>query len=370
MDITVLLLFVLGLVLLLAGAEILLRGSTRLAAALGISPLVIGLTVVAFGTSSPELAVTVQSAWAGQSDMALGNIIGSNICNVLLILGLSALITPLVVAQKLIRLDVPLMVGLSLLMLLMGLDGQISRFDGAILFAGIIVYIVWSIRQSRQESRQVKQEYAQEYGPEPVPPSPRNLIMYVILVGVGLAMLTIGSNWLVEGAIVIARALGLSELLIGLTIIAIGTSLPEVAASVVASLRGERDIAVGNVVGSNIFNILSVLGLTSLVSPNGVHVPAAALSFDIPVMIAVAAACLPIFFNGHKVARWEGGLLFGYYLVYTLYLILRATEHTILPAFAAAMVYFVIPLTVITLAVVLARTVRANRQTMAQGQNS
>jgi cation:H+ antiporter len=161
-----------------------------------------------------------------------------------------------------------------------------------------------------------------------------------------------------------------SELIIGLTIIAVGTSLPEVAASVVASLKGERDIAVGNVVGSNIFNILSVLGLTSLVAPNGVNVPPTALYFDIPVMIAVAVACLPIFFNNYKIARWEGGLLFGYYLAYTLYLILSATQHTILPTFVAAMVYFVIPLTTITLAVLVVRTARANRRSVAQGQDA
>ncbi|MBE7473253.1 MAG: sodium:calcium antiporter [Anaerolineae bacterium] len=366
MDTFTLLLFIAGLVLLIGGAEILLRGATRLAAALGISPLVIGLTVVAFGTSSPELAVTIQSAWAGQGDIALGNVVGSNICNVLLILGLSALITPLVVLQKLIWLDVPLMIGLSFLMLLMGLDGFIGRFDGAILFTGIIIYTVWSIRQSRRESRQVKQEYTQEYGSEPSQ-SPRQLLLYVGLVIAGLILLTLGSNWLVEGAIALARTLGVSELLIGLTIIAVGTSLPEVAASVMASLKGERDIAVGNVIGSNIFNILSVLGLTSLVTPGGVNVPETALHFDIPVMIATAVACLPIFFSGHKIARWEGGLLFGYYLAYTLYLILKATNNTILPAFTAAMVYFIIPLTFITLVVVAARAARTNRQPAAPG---
>lgn len=366
MDTFTLVLFIIGLALLIGGAEILLRGATRLAAALGISPLVVGLTVVAFGTSSPELAVTIQSAWAGQGDIALGNIIGSNICNTLFILGLAALITPLVVAQKLIRLDVPLMIGISFLMLLMGLDGLISRFDGAILFAGIIVYTVWSIRQSRRESRQVKQEYTQEYGSKPGQ-SPWQLLLYVGLVLVGLVLLTVGSNWLVDGAVALARTLGVSELLIGLTIIAVGTSLPEVAASVVASLKGERDIAVGNVIGSNIFNILSVLGLTSLISPSGVNVPATALYFDIPVMIATAVACLPIFFNGHKVARWEGGLLFGYYLAYTFYLVLKATNNTILPTFAAAMVYFIIPLTVITLVVVVVRTMQINRQTATQG---
>ncbi|MCL4302170.1 MAG: calcium/sodium antiporter [Anaerolineae bacterium] len=366
MDTVTLFLFVAGLGLLIGGAEVLLRGATRLAAALGISPLVIGLTVVAFGTSSPELAVTIQSAWAGQSDIALGNIIGSNICNILLILGLSALVTPLLVSQKLIRLDVPLMVGLSFLVLLLGRDGQIGWFDGALLFTGIIIYTVWSIQQSRKESRQVREEYAQEYGAGRRESGGHMLIRVLQIVG-GLMMLTVGSGWLVDGAIAIARTLGVSELIIGLTIIAVGTSLPELAASVVASFRGERDIAVGNVVGSNIFNLLSVLGLTSLVSPNGVNVPITALSFDIPVMIAAALVCLPIFFNGNKITRWEGGLLFGYYLAYNLYLILKVTEHTVLPTFVAAMVYFVIPLTTITLAGLVVRAVRTNRRAAVQG---
>lgn len=366
MNITTLLLFVVGLVLLIGGAEVLLRGATRLAAAFGISPLVIGLTVVAFGTSSPELAVTIQSAWTGQSDLALGNIVGSNICNVLLILGFSALIAPLLVAQKLVRLDVPLMIGLSFLTLFLGMDGQIGRIDGALLFVGIIIYTVWSIQQSRKESRQVREEYAQEFSAGRRESGGYLLIRIIQIVG-GLVMLTVGSGWLVDGAIALARAWGVSELIIGLTIIAVGTSLPELAASVVASLRGERDIAVGNVVGSNIFNLLSVLGLTSLVSPNGIQVPPAALAFDIPVMIVTAVACLPIFLNGHKIARWEGGLLFGYYLAYTFYLIMKVTENTILPAFVAAMIYFVLPLTAITLAVLMLHSLWGRRAMAQQG---
>jgi cation:H+ antiporter len=306
------------------------------------------------------LAVTIQSTWAGQSDIALGNIVGSNICNVLLILGVSALITPLIVSQKLIRLDVPLVIGLSLLMLFLGLDGQVGRLEGALLVVGIIVYTFWSIRQSRRESQEVREEYAQEFGDGYRVTGGWLMIRAVQIIG-GLALLIVGSGWLVDGAVALARAFAVSELIIGLTIIAVGTSLPEVATSVVASMRGEQDIAVGNVIGSNIFNILAVLGLTSLTSPGGVNVSSEALSFDIPVMIAAAVACLPIFMNGHKIARWEGGLLFGYYLAYTVYLILGATENTILPAFVAAMVYFVMPLTAITLAVVVVRTVRANR---------
>jgi cation:H+ antiporter len=361
MDSLILIFFVMGLILLIAGAEVLVRGAAKFAAAVGISPLVIGLTVVAFCTSSPELAVTIQSSFAGQADLALGNIVGSNISNILLILGLSALIVPLTVQQQLIWLDVPVVVGVSVLVLLMGLDGKIDRLDGAILFTGIIGYTIWSIRQSRKEKPDVKAEYAQEYD-RADPSSLQQYLIQLAQIMIGLAMLIIGSNWLVEGAVAFAKMLGVSELIIGLTVIAVGTSLPELAASVVASRRGERDIAVGNVVGSNIFNILSVLGLASLVSPNGINVPPEALRFDIPVMIAAAVACLPIFFNQHQILRWEGGLLFGYYLAYTTYLLLNATQHDALPAFSGVMAFFVLPLTGVTLLIILVQAWRNQRR--------
>jgi cation:H+ antiporter len=182
-------------------------------------------------------------------------------------------------------------------------------------------------------------------------------------------MLTIGSNWLVDGASVMARAMGVSELIIGLTVIAVGTSLPEVAASVVASLRGHGDIAVGNVVGSSIFNILSVLGIAGLVAPGGVTVPEEALFFDIPVMIAASIACLPIFFIGHQISRWEGGLFFGYYITYILYLILNASQHAALPAFSLVMRTFVIPLTAITIMILFVRAIRAHRRNILKKVN-
>jgi cation:H+ antiporter len=363
MDIVTLILFLTGLVLLLGGAEVLVRGASALAAALGVSPLVIGLTVVAFGTSSPELAVTIQSGLSGQADIALGNVVGSNICNILLILGLAALFSPLVVSQQLIWLDVPVMIGLSFLVLFLGLDGEFGRLEGAFLFTGLIIYTIWSIYQSRKESKQVKEEYAEEFGEER-PQTKKQLPLQIAQVIIGLAMLTIGSNWLVDGAIVMARTLGVSELIIGLTVIAVGTSLPEVAASVVASLRGHGDIAVGNVVGSSIFNILSVLGIASLVAPSGVTVPEEALYFDIPVMIAASIACLPIFFIGHQISRWEGGLFFGYYIAYILYLILNASQHAALPAFSLVMRTFVIPLTVVTIMILFARAIRAHRRNL------
>ena len=350
------LLFIAGGVLLIGGAELLVRGASRLAIAAGISPLVVGLTVVAFGTSSPELAVTVGSAYAGEADVALGNVVGSNIFNVLFILGVSALIAPLVVARQLVRLDVPLMIAASVLVLILGLDGGIGRLDGLLLFAGIVAYTVFLIRQSRRETASVTAEHDGPVGEEEPPrtSTPRN----VGLVGVGLGLLVVGAQLLVDAAVTAATALGVSELVIGLTVVAAGTSLPEVATSILASVRGERDIAVGNVVGSNLFNLLAVLGLGSLVAPDGVPVPPGALGFDIPVMIAVAIATLPIFFTGYTISRWEGAVFLAYYVAYTAYLVLEASEHDVLAGFGAAMTWFVLPLTALTLLVVAARALR------------
>jgi len=355
-----------GLALLVFGAELLVRGAARLAAGLGISALVIGLTVVAFGTSAPELAVSIKSAFAGQADIALGNVVGSNIFNVLFILGLAALITPLVVSQQLVRLDVPLMIAVSMLVLLLGLDGHIGRLDGALLFGGLVGYTLFLIRHSRRESAAVQAEYAQEYA-TPARLTAAQWLLNLSLVLAGLVLLVAGSRWLVDGAVTVARHFGVSELIIGLTIVAAGTSLPEVATSVIASLRGERDIAVGNVVGSNLFNMMSVLGLSSLIAPHGISVPAAARQFDIPVMIAVALACLPVFFTGHRIARWEGALFLGYYLAYTLYLVLTVTHDGALPLFRAAMTWFVMPLTVLTLVVVTLRALAQQRGNTGPG---
>jgi len=361
MDLLTLVLFVVGLGLLIAGAELLVRGAARLAIAVGVSPLVIGLTVVAFGTSSPELAVSVQSALIGQADIAFGNVVGSNIFNILVILGLSALITPLIVAQQLVRLDVPVMIGVTILAVLFAQDLNIGRLEGIILFAGLIVYTVFLFVQSRRETNAaVQQEYEQEFGARPSGLS--QILLNFALVVVGLVMLVIGSRWLVDGAVAIARAVGVSELVIGLTIVSAGTSLPEVATSVAAAIKGERDIAVGNAVGSNIFNLLSVLGLSGVVAPSGVAVAPAAYNFDVWVMLAVAIACLPVFFTGNEIARWEGLMFVGYYVAYLAYLILAATQHDALPMFSNAMLLFVIPLTVLTLAITVLREFRSRRR--------
>jgi len=345
-------LLIAGIALLTLGAEFLVRGASRLAALLGISPLVIGLTVVAFATSAPEMAVSVRSALGGQADLALGNIVGSNILNVLLILGLSAVITPMIVAQQLVRLDVPLMIGASLLLPLLAWNGSVDRWEGLLLVAAAIVYTAFLVRLSRRESAEVAAEYSQEFGAAPAR-SPRfALVVNAGLALTGLGLLVAGARLFLDAAVGLATAMGVSELVIALTVVAAGTSLPEIAASVVAAVRGERDIAVGNVVGSNLFNLLWVLGAAAAVGKGGVAVSPAALRFDIPVMIAVAIACLPIFANGHRIARWEGLLFLGAYVGYTAYVVLAATEHDHLPAYSAAMRWFVLPLVGVTVAVV------------------
>jgi cation:H+ antiporter len=349
-------LFVAGLGLLVLGAEWLVKGASRLAAALGISPLVIGLTVVAYGTSAPELAVSLKSAWAGQPDLALGNVVGSNIFNVLLILGASAAITPLVVSSQLVRLDVPVMIGLSVLVLLLAGDGEVGRLDGALLFSGAVAYTVFQVRQSRKETAAVRDQFAREFDAKR-----SSTARDLAFVASGLVLLVLGSRWLVAGAVAFAQALGVSELVVGLTVVAAGTSLPEVATSLLAAVRGERDIAVGNVVGSNIFNVLSVLGLSALVSPAGLPAAPALLRFDLPVMIAVAVACLPIFASGSLIARWEGVLFLGGYAAYTAYVVLAAQQHDALPSYSAVMQAFVLPLTAVTLAVVGYRAWRERR---------
>jgi cation:H+ antiporter len=350
-------LFVIGLMLLIVGAEVLVKGASRLASVFRVSPLVIGLTVVAFGTSSPELAVSIQAATLGQASIAVGNVIGSNIFNVLFILGCSALIVPLIVSQQLIRFDVPLMIGLSVLVLIMASDGILGAFDGSLLVLSLIAYIAFVFIQSRkaQSNDEVDADSADA-------PKKTSWIKDLAMVAIGLAMLVIGSDWLVDGAVALATHLGVSQLIIGLTIVAAGTSLPEVVTSIVAAVHGERDIAVGNVVGSNLFNIMGVLGVASLVAPGGIDIPASVVSFDLLVMLAVAIACLPIFFSGGIISRQEGALLLAYYVAYTVYLVFSSTQHALLESFSTAMLYFVIPLSVLAIGVSVMQHYKHNSQ--------
>jgi cation:H+ antiporter len=350
--------FAAGMALLVAGAEALVRGASRLAAAAGVSPLVIGLTVVAYGTGSPELAVSVDAALRGQTDIAVGNVVGSNIFNVLFILGLSAVIAPLVVHQQLLRVDIPLMIGISLGALLLAGDGRIGRGESVFLLAGMAAYTGVAVWLSRREAPAIGQEYAEAFPPKA---RGRGFAWSVAACVLGLALLVVGARMLTGAAIDVARALGASELVIGLTIVAAGTGMPEVATSVMAALRGERDIAVGNVVGSNIFNVLGVLGVSAAVAPHGLAVSPAAIGFDLPVAIGVAFACLPIALTGFIIARWEGALFLGYYVAYVVYLYLDGSGHAARASYTTGMLSFVVPLTVLTLAVVAGRDVLQRR---------
>jgi cation:H+ antiporter len=343
--------FIAGLVVLAAGAELLVRGASSMARMLGVTPLVIGLTVVAMGTSTPEMVVSVIAALEGRPSIAVGNAVGSNVFNVLFTLGVCALTRPLVVALDVVRRDVPVMIGVSLVLWLFALDGALGLTEALVFLAGLAGFVVFTVSESRVEgaSRTSDEGTVAKGG----------WLRDASLVIAGLVLLVLGARALVSAALSMAQALGVSEAVIGLTIVAAGTSLPELAASVVATLRGERDIAVGNVVGSNVFNILGLLGVAGLAAGGHLPVDPSIEAFDLPVMVAVALACLPLFASGYVIARWEGGLFLAYYVAYMSYLVLASTQHDALPHFSLVMMEFVVPLTVVTLAVVTWRTARS-----------
>lgn len=354
MSLSSILLLASGFLLLLAGGESLVRGAASLARTMGMSSLVVGLTIVSFATSSPELAVSAGAALSGAPGLAVGNVVGSNIVNVLLILGVAAAVVPLLVTSQLVRTDVPVMIGLSAILLVLVLDGAVGRLDGIVLVALLVGYVAVTAVLARRQpvvprSARPDGNPAQDALARFRTTRLRSVIVDTALVGVGVALLVTGAQLLVRGATDIASAFGVSDLVIGLTVVAIGTSLPELATSVVAVLRGERDMAVGNIVGSNIFNIGGVLGLTALVAPDGVEVDPAVAHFDLPVMIAVALVLLPVAFTGQAVARWEGLLFVGLYGAYAAYVLLAATQHDALGPFSTAMLWFVLPITALWL---------------------
>lgn len=319
---------VLGLTCLVGGAELLVKGAASIATRLRVEPVIIGLTVVAFGTSAPELAVSVSASIGGNDDVAFGNVVGSNTANILLILGASAIVGGLAVSQRIVRIDVPLLVVASVAVVLMALDNRIGRIDGVILFAAVVAYTVWLIRASRRaEVPAVVEEYRSAVETVEGAGVGRPLVIQVLYVVAGLVVLVLGSQLLVGSATDIAEYVGVSELVIGLTVVAIGTSLPELATSMLAALRGQRDIAVGNVVGSCLFNLLCVLGLTGIVSSSGVSVTDSSLRLDLPVMIAATIVLVPIFWNGFEIRRWEGLVLVAFYALYVAYLALDANDN-------------------------------------------
>jgi cation:H+ antiporter len=309
---------VIGLVVLYFGAQALVKGGASLALRLGLTPLVIGLTVMAFGTSSPEMVVSVQAAASGNGAISIGNVVGSNICNIALILGLCALVTPLTATAQVIRREVPIMIGVSVVALLMLMDGHLARWEGGLLLAGLIVYTVLTVKQARAETAasEASKEYSAEIGPKP-----DGLGKSIALVIGGLGALIVGSHFFVQGAVTLAESWGMSQVAIGLTIVAVGTSLPELATSLVAAIKKESDVAIGNVVGSNTFNILGILGVAALVKP----IEATGLEWsDLIVMLVVAIALLPLAKSGGRVTRREGVALLVSYVGYTTWLLMRA----------------------------------------------
>jgi cation:H+ antiporter len=333
-----------GFVCLLVGAEWLVRGAASLAARLGLAPIVIGLTVVAFGTSAPELAVSVGAALSGTNDMALGNVVGSNVANILLILGVSAAVSGLSIEQRLLRVDIPVLVGMSVLVYLLSLNEVLSRVEGGALFIGLLVYMGWLLRDARRpETAGVEKEYTELVDSVDGEAKEKPVVVQVLLILVGLAMLVVGAQLLVNSATSIAKSLGVSDLVIGLTVVAVGTSLPELATSVLAAFRGQRDIAVGNVVGSNIFNLLSVLGLSALAAPGGMRVADEAIRLDMPVMLAATVVLIPICWNGFMIKRWEGVLLAAFYFAYVAYLVFEAGESSV-PELYRTMLLIVVPI--------------------------
>ena len=322
-----------GLVLLIAGAELMVRAAVRLAARLHVRPLIIGLTIVALGSSAPQMAISLQATLAQNVDIAVGSVIGSSIFNILVTLGLSALIIPLRVSRQLVRLDIPLMIGASLLVFILAWIEELTRSDGMVLLAALMVYLGLLLRQSRHSARPPSHDETRQA------PWFSSLLMIVA----GLGMLVYAGHLLLGAAVAVATDLGLSERIIGLTIVAISTSLPELATSLIAALRGQREIAVGNVIGSNLFNLLGVLGVTALIAPTPLSVSPNALDFDLPVMLGVAALCLPIFYSGYRVTRAEGLVFLGLYLAYGLHVVSFTTGMPLAGKLEHLMLFFVLP---------------------------
>lgn len=312
-EIEIILYLVGGLVLLFIGGEGLIRGSSNLAIKIGITPLVVGLTVVAFGTSAPELVVSLKAALIGNSAISLGNVVGSNIANIALILGTAALVRPLEIHTKVIIREIPIMIGVSILLFLFLIDGELGLIEGLIFVFGIAAYTTVNVMMAQKEKNKLVNDEFQE-GLK----SKLGIPVSIVLIVAGLALLILGANLFVQSAVAIAKLFNISDAIIGLTIVAVGTSLPELVTSAIAAYKNESDIAVGNVVGSNIFNILSILGITALIIPIS---SAGISSIDFGVMIFTAIILLPLSRTGYKISRIEGSFLLAGYIVYIYFLL-------------------------------------------------
>jgi len=311
-----------GLVALVIGAEVLVRAGTGVASWLGIRPMMIGLTVVSLGTSVPELAVGIDAARSGSPGLAVGNIVGTNLVNLLLILGLSAVLVPIAFDRATLRFDLPAMTAAALLLYLLSIDGVLTRLDGAILLLGGLAYTLGVVRVGRRETA----EEAEGVTADVTATADRHRpVRHVLLLLVAIGVVVVGAELLVNGAVSSARSLGVSDVIIGLTIVAIGTSAPELVTTIVSTVRGDRDLAVGNLIGSSIYNIGAVLGLTVLVAPHGVPVPDDVLAADLVLLVVVTAAAVPVFLSGARINRIEGGVFVATYIVYLAWLLLTRT---------------------------------------------
>lgn len=338
-----------GLVLLVSGAQLLVRCAEHIAAKLKVRPLLIGLTVVAMGSSAPQMTVSLQAAFNDTADIAVGSVIGSNTFNILVTLGLSALIIPLRVSRQLVRLDIPLMIFASAMVFTLALNHQLDRLDGVLLLGGLLIYLLLLLHQSRHSGHHHPHHDR----------TPTSWLRTLILMGCALLLLGVAGHLLLGAALEVAAELGLSERIIGLTIVAVCTSLPELATSLIAAFRGQREIAVGNVIGSNVFNLLGVLGLTALLAPAPLSVSPNALAFDLPVMLGVAALCLPVFYSGYRITRVEGLLFLGLYLAYGLHVVSFSTGMPLASKLEHLMLIYVLPA---LLVFVLLSAVRAWRR--------
>jgi len=348
------LLIVIGIVLLVIGADALVSGASRIAQRFGIPPLIVGLTIVAIGTSMPEITVSTTAAMGGNTQLALGNVVGSNIFNVLLILGLSSVILPLLVQVSLVRQEVPVMVGFSLLLFILLFEGSLSKPEAGLLLVLGLSYVFLLISQARKAVRLDQDMVLNSIEPSGL----MSRVPVFVLIALGLIGLIGGAQLLVHGASEIALSLGVSDLVVGLTVVAIGTSLPEVAASVAAVLRGERDLAIGNVVGSNVFNIAFCLGLAGLVAPDSLVAPAQLLAFDLPVMVIVAVCLLPLIITDYQVSRLEGVLLLVWSAIYLIWTILKATAYPMVDLYTDIVLFGMFPLTILFLIMTVLNTLR------------
>lgn len=326
--------FLAGLIIIIVGAELLLRGASHIATLLKIKPIIIGLTVVSVGTSMPELAVGITAAAEGKGTLAVGNIAGTNIFNILFILGLSAFIRPLPLHLLSIKLDVPVMIATALVLIAMAWDGTLTRTEGLALISAAIIYTIALIRLSQRESTAMRHEFAEEYGADSIklpagiilPRTRLNIGLWNgLLLTVGIVLTVLGAEFMVAGATGIAQSYGVSDAVIGLTIVAIGTSAPEMASTMLATLKNDRDVAIGNLIGSGIYNVLVILGITAVAAPDGINVSDEILLIDLPLAAMVAIVCLPVFKSDRLVSRREGLFFVICYAVYFSSLLLLRT---------------------------------------------